>query len=115
MDNIMNFSSTDVAVNAAMSASRGILGLQGIGLSGGGVFGEQMQSTHMHSPICTLPQDKPSAGWYPVAAKAATGAVTFEAGYAPATVSAGTDLQAARLRNAHPATVIRNRHRCRPR
>jgi hypothetical protein len=110
MDNIMNFSSTDVAVNApAMSASRGILGLQGIGLSGGGVFGEQMQSTHMHSPICTLPQDKPSAGWHPVAAKAATGAVAFEAGYAPA------DLWAARLRNAHPATVIRNRHRCRPR
>ncbi len=110
MDNIMNFSSAGVAVNGpAMSASRGILGLQGIGLSGVGVFGEQPQFTHMHSPICILAQDKPSGGWHPVAAAAATGADAIDAGYAPA------ELRAARLHNAHPATVIRTRQRCRTR
>ncbi|MEV6429357.1 hypothetical protein [Nocardia sp. NPDC051463] len=110
MNDYMNFNANDVAVNApVVSASRGILALQGIGLSGVGVFGERAQFTHMHSPICTLTQDKPSAGWHPAAVEAAVGTDAFEAGYAPA------DLQAARLRTAHPATVIRNRHRCRPR
>jgi hypothetical protein len=109
MNENMNYNANNVAVSApVMSASRGILALQGIGLSGVGVFGERAQFAHMHSPIC-ITQDKPSAGWHPVAAKAATGADAFEAGYAP------TDLQAARLRNAHPATVNRNRQRCRPR
>ncbi|MFQ6396428.1 hypothetical protein ACLMAJ_23505 [Nocardia sp. KC 131] len=110
MNETMNYNANDVAVSApVMSASRGILALQGIGLSSVGVFEERAQFAHMHSPICTPTQDKPSAGWHPVAAKAATGADAFEDGYAP------SGLQAARLRNAHPATVNRNRQRCRPR
>jgi hypothetical protein len=125
MNGNTNFSANGAAVNAApvMSASRGILAsgvrlrdlqavaLPGIGLSGVGVFGVQAQSMPMHSPICVMKQDKPSAGWHPAfATTAEVGAFAVEAGYAPA------DLRAARLRRtAHPATVIRIRQRCRTR
>ncbi|MGO4614732.1 hypothetical protein AB4305_00150 [Nocardia sp. 2YAB30] len=112
MDNIVNFNAYGVAVNAPMAASRGILALQGIGLScigAFGAFGTQVNSASMHAPIRTLIQDKPSVGWHPAVAQAAVGAVTDEAGLEPA------DPRAARLRTAHPATVIRTRRRCRPR
>ncbi|MFX0575470.1 hypothetical protein [Nocardia nepalensis] len=113
MNGNTNFSAKGAAVNAApvMSASRGILDLQGIGLSGVDVFGVQAQSMPMHSPIRVLEQDKPSAGWHPAfATTAEVGACAVEAGYAPA------ELRAARLRRtAHPATVIRIRQRCRTR
>jgi len=125
MNDNTNFSANSVAVNAApvMSASRGILAssvrsrdlqavaVQGIGLSGVDVFGVQAQSMPMHSPICVMTQDKPSAGWHPALANTAdAGAFAVEAEYAPA------DLQAARLRRTtHPATVIRIRQRCRTR
>ncbi|MGQ4614366.1 hypothetical protein [Nocardia sp. R7R-8] len=112
MDNIMNFGASGVAVYAPMAASRGILALQGIGLSGIGAFGKS--GTHvncaaMQASIGTENQDKPSAGWHPTAVEAAIGVFADETGFEPA------DPRAARLRTAHPATVIRTRHRCRPR
>ncbi|MEU2042207.1 hypothetical protein [Nocardia niwae] len=112
MDNIMNFGASGVAVYAPMAASRGILALQGIGLSGIGAFGTsgtQVNSVAMHTSIRTEIQGKPSAGWHPAAAEAAVGVFADEVGFEPA------DPRAARLRTAHPATVIRTRHRCRPR
>ncbi|MCC3329365.1 hypothetical protein [Nocardia abscessus] len=112
MDNIMNFSANGVAVYAPMAASRGILALQGIGLSEIGAFGTsctQVNSAAMHASFRTEIQGKPSAGWHPAAAEAAVGVFANEVGFEPA------DPRAARLRTAHPATVIRTRHRCRPR
>ncbi|WP_040781468.1 hypothetical protein [Nocardia pneumoniae] len=112
MDNIMNFDANGVAVYAPMAASRGILALQGIGLSGisaCGMSGTKVNSTVMPASIRTEIQDKPSAGWHPTAAEAAVGVFADEFGFEPA------DPRAARLRTAHPATVNRTRHRCRPR
>lgn len=112
MDNIMNFGASGVAVYAPLAASRGILALQGIGLSGIGAFGtcvSQANSAAMHTSVRTRIQGKPSAGWHPTAAEAAVGVFADEAGFEPA------DPRAARLRTAHPATVNRTRHRCRPR
>ncbi|MFE1595615.1 hypothetical protein [Nocardia sp. NPDC058705] len=79
-----------------MSASRGVLALQGTGLSGG----DAKASIH-------LLQDKPSVGWQPTAVSAPA-APADEAGYAPEFIGA------IRLR-VHPATVIRNRQKCRSR
>ncbi|MGQ4599193.1 hypothetical protein [Nocardia sp. R6R-6] len=112
MDNIMNFDANGVAVYAPMAASRGILALQGIGLSGisaRGVFGTKVNSTAMPSSVRTHIQGKPSDGWHPTAAEAAVGVIADEFGFEPAIP------RAARLRTAHPATVNRIRHRCRPR
>ncbi|WP_433759363.1 hypothetical protein [Nocardia sp. CA-135398] len=124
MNGNTNFSADGVAVNAGpvMSASRGILAssvrsrdlqavaLPGIGLSGVGVSGDHGKAMSMHSPICVVIQDKPSAGWHPAFAHTAeAGVFAVEAGYAPA------DLQARLRRTAHPATVIRIRQRCRTR
>ncbi|MBF6163490.1 hypothetical protein IU486_01725 [Streptomyces gardneri] len=112
MGNTTNFSANGVAVYAPMAASRGILALQGIGLSeigGFGTFGTQVNCAAMHASIRTEIQGKPSAGWHPTAAEAALGVFADEVGFEPA------DPRAARLRTAHPATVNRTRHRCRPR
>ncbi|MCP2274710.1 hypothetical protein ACFYT3_10085 [Nocardia amikacinitolerans] len=112
-----NFGAIGVAVGTSMSASRGILALQGIGLSSVSVcgFGTPATTSPALRPIHTLLQDKPNGGWHPTA-NAAVGVFAREAGYEPAAEPmADIDLQAARLRTAHPATVIRNRHRCRPR
>ncbi|MGK8489916.1 hypothetical protein [Nocardia asiatica] len=112
MDNTMNFGASGVAVYAPMAASRGILALQGIGLSeigAFGMFGTQVNCAAMHASIGTEIQGKPSAGWHPTAVEAAVGVFAGKAGLEPA------DPRAARLRTAHPATVIRTRHRCRPR
>ncbi len=117
MNGINNFGAIGVAGNTSMSASRGILALQGIGLSSAGVcgFGTPVKISPALRPVHTLLQDKPSGGWHPTA-NAAVGVVAREAGYEPAAEPmADIDLRAARLRTAHPATVIRNRHRCRPR
>ncbi|TLF75784.1 hypothetical protein [Nocardia cyriacigeorgica] len=92
------------ASTSAVSASRGILAMQGIGLSGVGGFGTHLD--YAPTPILIDPQDKPSAGWHPAAAPAVAG-VFAETGNEP--------VPAARLRNAHPASVIRTRLRCRPR
>ncbi|MFD6162747.1 hypothetical protein ACFWF7_22990 [Nocardia sp. NPDC060256] len=104
--NIKFFNAIDVAVNSPMSASRGILALQGIGLSEIGVFGTQAQLERTHAQMCIL--DKPSAGgWHPSVVDTADVNVAAAAGYEPA------DLQATRLRPAHQAIVIRTRQRCR--
>lgn len=106
--NIKFFNAIDVAVNSPMSASRGILALQGIGLSEIGAFGTQAQLAPTHAPICTVISDKPSAGgWHPSVVDKADVNVAAAAGYEPA------DLQATRLRPAHQAIVIRTRQRCR--
>ncbi len=108
MNTNFDLSAIDVAVNSPMSASRGILALQGIGLSGIGAFGTQAKLTLMHAPVCTVITDKPSAeGWHPSVSKQADDVMAVHAGYEPAV------LQAARLRTADPATVIRTRQRCR--
>lgn len=109
MNGNTNFNAVSVAANSAVSAFRGVLALQGTGLSSVGVFGERTFFRNLHSPICTVIQDKPSAAWHPVVAKATTGAFASEAGYAPA------DMQARLRRTAHQASVIRGRQRCRPR
>ncbi|MGK8525381.1 hypothetical protein ACRS6B_29285 [Nocardia asteroides] len=112
MDNTVNFGATGVAVYAPMAASRGILALQGIGLSGigaFGTFGTKVNCAAMRASHRTEIQGKPSAGWHPTAAEAAVGVFADAVGFEPA------DLRAARLRTAHPASVIRTRHRCRPR
>lgn len=125
MNGNTNLDANGIAVNAApvTSASRGILAssvrllnlqtvaLPGIGLSDSGVFGDHGTAMSMHSPSCVVIQDKPSAGWHPAFAPTAeAGVFAVEAGYAPA------DPRAARLRrNAHPATVIRIRQKCRTR
>ncbi|WP_054814979.1 hypothetical protein [Nocardia arizonensis] len=100
------------AVNSPMSASRGILALQGIGLSSVGTIGDSAFRTEVsctHLPTRVLRQDKSSGSWHPAAVEAA-GAVAFEAGNEQA-----FDMRAARLRTAHQATVIRIRRRCRSR
>lgn len=98
--------SNRVLVNAfVMSASRGVLALQGTGLSGVDAKAVPMTVVHQHTPIRL--QDKPSVGWQPVAISAPA-ALADEAGYAPEFTGA------IRLR-VHPATVIRVRQKCRTR
>lgn len=95
-----------VLVNASMvSASRGVLALQGTGLSGVDTTAVPMTVVHQHTPIRL--QDKPSVGWQPAAFQAPA-APAVELGYAPEFAGA------IRLR-VHPATVIRSRQRCRTR
>ncbi|QLY33009.1 hypothetical protein [Nocardia huaxiensis] len=99
---------------SALSASRGILAMQGIRLSShserGSDLGLQVFATKAQAPKHIVKQDKPMGGWHPAVAYAATGtvAVDIEAGITLA------DVLAARLRpTTHPATVIRSRHRSR--
>lgn len=95
-----------VLVNASMvSASRGVLALQGTGLSGVDTKAVPMTVVHQHTPIRL--QDKPSVGWQPAAFEAPA-APAVEIGYAPEFTGA------IRLR-VHPATVLRSRQKCRTR
>ncbi|MEV0851485.1 hypothetical protein ACGFQG_23115 [Nocardia fluminea] len=98
--------SNRVLVNGfVMSASRGVLALQGTGLSGVDAKAVPMTVVHQHTPIRL--QDKPNVGWQPTAV-AAPAAIADEAGDAPEFIGA------IRLR-VHPATVIRSRQKCRTR
>lgn len=99
----------DGAMGKAASASRGILAVQGIASSGAGVRMTQVCIEGMRLPISPVSQDKPSEGWQPTFADEFGGAYAANAGHRP------VQLRAARLRIAHPASVIRSRHRCRPR
>ncbi|MBF6364701.1 hypothetical protein IU469_03030 [Nocardia puris] len=114
-DNIANLGVKCAAMNAA--ASRGILAMQGIGMSSVGDFGfgTPVQSAPAHLPL-PLIQDEPKGGWRPVFG-APAGDFAREAGYEPALlpISADAGVQAARLRTAHPATLLRDRHPCRTR
>lgn len=109
MENIVKFGATDVAsVVPAMSASRGILAMQGIDLSSAtGCNVQPFGGTQAHIADVIVELDKPSGGWHQAFAGAIAGDLAAEAAYVAA------DLRAARLRNAHPATVIRSRHRSR--
>ncbi|MET7769650.1 hypothetical protein [Nocardia sp. NPDC005366] len=121
MNGIVNINADNAiggVVSMPMSASRGVLALQGTGLSFVGGIGAQAKVTRTHQPICALRQDKPSGSWHPAAIEG-PGAFAFDTGYEQASalleLPAEVDTQAARLRTAHPATVIWNRHRCRSR
>ncbi|MBH0775675.1 hypothetical protein [Nocardia bovistercoris] len=131
--NITTVGAHDGAMAISMSASRGILALQGIGLSPVGAFGDVLgtaKAVCVHRSNRVLRQDKTSGSWHPAAIEAA-GAFAFDAGYEQAFVlpelsdegpatdkGAVTDkvaMQVARPRTADQAIVIRNRHRCRSR
>ena len=108
MNSITAYNAIDnrVLVNVSVvSASRGVLALQGTGLSGVDTTAVPMTVVHQHTPIRL--QDKPSVGWQPAAFQAPA-APAVELGYAPEFAGA------IRLR-VHPATVIRSRQRCRTR
>lgn len=116
MNGIVNITATGstgylvtTPVVSVLSASRGILAMQGIRLSGrNGDLGLQGFATETQAAqTIVMKQDKPSGGWHPVVAAAAPGTHAVESGINPA------DLRAARLRDIHPATVIRSRHRSR--
>ncbi|WP_181700401.1 hypothetical protein [Nocardia sp. GTS18] len=97
----------DLVNEFMVSASRGVLALQGTGLSGVDTKAVPMTVMHRHSPIRL--QDKPIVGWQPTAVPASADTVADEAGYAPAVFGGATRLR------VHPATVLRSRHRCRTR
>ncbi|MFI5777698.1 hypothetical protein [Nocardia sp. NPDC051570] len=86
---------------SCVPASRGVLAMQGTGLSAVGIFG-----TEHKAPKYAHTTDKSMRSWHPIYAQAFTGANQ-------AVVSPTADRQAAHLRDAHPATVIRSRHRLR--
>lgn len=98
--------SAEVNAPAYPTVSRGFLALQGTGLSGAGEFGTSL-AMPPRAPLFLEPQDKPREDWHSAVALAAAGS-TAQAAVAPIH-------RAVSLRNAHPATVIRTRHRCRPR
>ncbi|MCM6775639.1 hypothetical protein NDR87_18650 [Nocardia sp. CDC159] len=103
MNGIINIASIGVAASAIshVPASRGVLALQGTGLSAVSIFGtEHTGPKHAHLT------DKPMRSWQPIYAQAFFGANA-------AVVRPTADLQAARLRDENPATVIRSRHRLR--
>ncbi|MBF6132007.1 hypothetical protein IU501_03200 [Nocardia otitidiscaviarum] len=118
-----NAMSTTLSMQAiapsVVSASRGILA-QGIRLSsvrGSGIGVSEFRKvfeTGRYAPSHIVMQDKPKGDWQPTAdqpiADFAVFGATAEAGLRPVHLPA-----AARTRNAHPATVIRRRHRSRPR
>ncbi|WP_280318453.1 hypothetical protein [Nocardia wallacei] len=102
MNEIVYIASTAVAATAIPSvpASRGVLALQGTGLSGVSILGASAKaSTH------AIDTDKPERGWHLAFADA------FANAYAADHQAVG--MPAARLRRTHPATVIRSRHRSR--
>ncbi|WP_147403801.1 hypothetical protein [Nocardia panacis] len=114
------FNAIGVGMTAPVAASRGILALQGIGLSFGSAFDTMhhladSRDVFAQSPIESVIQDMSHAGWHPAFAEAAVGAIAIDNANKQAYLPFGVDKQAARLRAAHPASVNRSRHRCRPR
>lgn len=87
------------------STSRGVLASQGTGLSVVGIMGARPQA-----PINALSAAKSERGWHQEPVGISTGA--FDAFAADADRKTA-HLPAARLRYAHPATVISSRHRSR--
>ena len=125
MNSIVNSIAFGDAVTVPVSVSRGVLALQGTGPSVAGTFGidafgTQVKTVCSHQLNGALRQDAASGSWHPAAIEAA-GVFAF-AGYEQAftlpetpEVSDEGGMQAARLRTAHQAIVIRNRRRCRSR
>lgn len=107
MNNSVTLASRSVVapVVSHVSTSRGVLALQGTGLSVASIIGGRPKA-----PTYAINAGKPARGWHPGPVGFhidTTDAFAAEAGRMPA------KLQAARLRNAHPATVISSRHRSR--
>lgn len=107
MNSIVTLASRSVVapVVSSMSTSRGVLALQGTGLSVASIIGVRSQA-----PFYAMSADKPEWGWH-------QGYLGFHTD-AAAAIAAEADretanLRAARLRKAHPATVISSRHRSR--
>ncbi|MFF3573530.1 hypothetical protein [Nocardia jiangxiensis] len=92
-----------IAVSAipGASVSRGVLAMQGTGHSVASVFGAELQA-----PQREIKTDKLERSWRPAFTNAGADA-------ADAAPMAAYLLQAFHLRQAHPATVIRIRHRSR--
>ncbi|MDR7171809.1 hypothetical protein J2W56_005570 [Nocardia kruczakiae] len=107
MNNIVTLASRSVVapVVSVVSASRGVLALQGTGLSVASIIGARPQA-----PAYAIAADKSEWGWH----QAHIGFHTDAAhAFAVEADRMTANLQAARLRNAHPATVISSRHRSR--
>jgi hypothetical protein len=102
MNGIANTASIGAMACPPMSVSRGVLALQGTGVSVVSVFGGQSQA-----PKRVIEMDKPRWSWHPAFAHEIAGA------FAAAADRRTADLQAASLRNADPRFVIRSRHRSR--
>ncbi|MBF6174718.1 hypothetical protein [Nocardia blacklockiae] len=105
MNEIAYIASNRVAAKAIPSvpASRGVLALQGTGLSAVGILGARVQA-----PKHAIDTGKPTGSWHPAFADA------FANAFANAYAADHLDgMPAARLRRTHPATVIRSRHRSR--
>lgn len=83
-------------------ASRGVLALQGTGMSVVSGFGARFQA-----PKRVIESDTPERGWLPEFAVANSGAYEIGVDYMSA------DPSAASLRKAHLRSVIRSRHRSR--
>jgi hypothetical protein len=90
-----------VSVIPGVSVSRGVLAMQGTGRAVTSVFGAELQA-----PQREIKTDELERSWQP----AFTDAGAHAADTAPMAVYL---LQAHHLRQAHPATVIRSRHRSR--
>ncbi|WP_156959351.1 hypothetical protein [Nocardia sp. BMG51109] len=105
MSVIVTIASTGVAATAipSMSVSRGVLALQGTGLSAVSILGAETQA-----PQYALETDKPERGWL---AFADASADAFANAHAADHPTGG--MPAAHLRRTTPATVIRSRHRSR--
>ncbi|MQY22882.1 hypothetical protein [Nocardia macrotermitis] len=90
-----------VSVIPGASVSRGVLAMQGTGHSVASVFGAGLQA-----PKREIKTDELERSWQPEHSNAGA----FAADTAP---MAAYRLRAFHLRQAHPATVIRSRHRSR--
>ena len=91
-----------IAVSAipCVSVSRGVLAMQGTGQSVTSVFGAELQA-----PQRVMKTDELERSWHPAFADAGV--------HAADAAQMAAYLQAPRLRQAHPATVNRSRHRSR--
>lgn len=94
-------SSSAVSASQLVSASRGVLALQGTGLSGVDIQGAPQREALRHAPVAM--QDKPNGGWRLVAT--ATGNEN----------PGGFPVFGTHALRVHPANVIRTRHICRTR
>jgi hypothetical protein len=95
-------STSVVAAYPCISASRGVLALQGTGQSVISIAGAESQA-----PKRVIEMDKPMRGWH--------SAFAIAGAFAPTAGRTAADAQAALLRINDPRSVIRSRHRSRQR
>ncbi len=108
MNGITNCGITTAIPNTRLSAaSRGVLALQGTGLSCIDRYGAQPRMRYSHEPNFVEQQDQSVAIWHPAAAFAAAGSLAIDPAAAPAVADKGAES----LRKGHHATVNRRPHR----